>query len=605
MSETIKPGSREIWIDTDIINEELNNLIEDTLKICSDYKVHKSIGEEFLAKLNKNTLEIRKRLEDEFSIVIIGNFKRGKSSFINALLKQEIAPTNVTPETVAINKISYGENISTQVILEDKRHVSLEKDELYRDELEEIKKTLPSPIDHIEMAVPIEGIRGICIVDTPGLGDLLKQFDEQINNYLVHADSVIYVISALSPFSEEEQTFLRCCLVPQEFQKLCIAVNFMDNVDSTKDYNRLLDNIKARIDNIVPDANVFGISALDEICRIKNVKRPNPELKDTLAQAFDDLREHLDANIFTQHELLKLQRVTSILNMAINDLENHIFLIRSSMEFSAIELSDIITKYQDEDSEISHKLEKQKDTLELEIQEMYLEACTWIDEFFSRIQAETVSSLKNCTLEGVIKNFHFFMVDTLRSAMTECINYHIKKVITGVKSLVNQMDQDIKYNITQGNINSVSKATFVDVSWTDLDNATGALTVASSFIPGFSLLASIGQVILGVGKGSMEGKQLKSYVETFEARLPEIKENIYSELKASYNQIAKYAKEQLETGYKDTLEESLQAIKQSKVIAEAGEKSKLEIREGLERAEFFMNSVHKRIDELEKKIVIQ
>lgn len=167
------------------------------------------------------------------------------------------------------------------------------------------------------------------------------------------------------------------------------------------------------------------------------------------------------------------------------------------------------------------------------------------------------------------------------------------------------MDDELKSNITSGNSNVVSKATFVDVSWTELDTATGALTIASSFIPGFSLLASIGQLILGVGKGSMEAKQLNAYIETFRSKLPDIKSNLLMELRSSYRLISEYAHKQLDEGYKQQIQASLDAVKQAQNISQLDELSKEEIKEGLEIAEYFIDSAHKRLAELENKLVLQ
>lgn len=596
---------RDIWIDSDSISDELSGLLLEVLKIGSDYKVVKSIGADFINNLNSKIEGLRRRISDDFSIVIIGNFKRGKSTFINALLKEEIVPTNVTPETVTINEIIYGDKFSITAILEDGRNVSLEKHELFRDELEKVSETLPSNIHHVEITIPDEEIRGIRIVDTPGLGDILKQFDRQINDYLKNADSIIYLVSALSPFSEDEQAFLRACIVPQEFSRLFVPVNMMDSIENIDDYNRLLGNINEKINKVIPDTKIYGISAMDEVCRLKGNMRPNHELQHELECAFDDMRNSLRENIFAQHELLKLQRITTMLDMTMNELNNHIYLLKNSLQMNTAKIADLISQYESDSSEVVKRLEKYKQTLHMDIQDMYSEATSWMDEFFNRIEKETIPGMKSCSLEGVIKNFHFFMVDTIREAVTECINYHTREVLYKINAMVKEMDTEFKNNFSMKNENTVSKATFVDVSWTDLDMATGALTVAASFVPGFSILASIGQLVLGIGKGSMGSKQLESYVSAVSSKLPEIKNSILKELKVSYGQISEYACKQLDEGYKNQIEASLEAVKQAQKISSMGEENKKEIMEGIEIAQFFADSANKHLKDLEKKFMVQ
>lgn len=604
MSEKIESNARKIWVDTDSINDELNIMLEEILRVGADYKISRAVGPDFLSNLNKRIVNLRKRINDEFSIVIIGNFKRGKSTFINALLNQDIVPTNVTPETVTINQISYGEEFSVEAVLKDKRRVQLEKRELFRENLDQIASSLPADIDHIEIALLSEELKGIRIVDTPGLGDILKTFDQQINDYLVHADSVIYIISALSPFSEEEQTFLRACIIPQEFSKLYVAVNMMDSFDSEEDYNRLLSSIREKINNTIPEANVFGISALDEVCRQKGVGRPNKDLQPVLEGAFQDMRGSLQDNIFTQHEFLKLHRVTTLLSTAVEDFNKHLNLLKNSIQMNTDKLNELISKYQSDSSEVSERLSRFKQELSLDIQDMYTEAGKWMEEFFKRIENETISSMRNSSLEGVLKNFHFFMVDTIREAVSECINVHTKDVMTRVRDKVNEMGEEFRSNVAAGSTNTVSKGTFMDVSWTELDNAAGALTIASSFIPGFGLLAEIGQLVLGIGKGSMAAKQLNTYVDTFKSRLPEIKNNILTEMKSSYRQITEYAHKQLDEGYKQQIEASLDAVKQAQQIAQMDEQSRKESLDSMEAAEFFIDSSKKRLEDLHNKFIM-
>ena len=47
--------------------------------------------------------------QDTYTFVVVGEFSTGKSSFLNALIEQDILPTGVTPTTATINIVKYGE----------------------------------------------------------------------------------------------------------------------------------------------------------------------------------------------------------------------------------------------------------------------------------------------------------------------------------------------------------------------------------------------------------------------------------------------------------------------------------------------------------------
>src|SRR5699024_8612516 len=70
--------------------------------------------------------ELKQELwDDDYTIMVIGEFNSGKSTFINALLKQGILPTGITPTTATINACSYGETESIEIRLKDGTNKSL------------------------------------------------------------------------------------------------------------------------------------------------------------------------------------------------------------------------------------------------------------------------------------------------------------------------------------------------------------------------------------------------------------------------------------------------------------------------------------------------
>jgi GTPase SAR1 family protein len=61
------------------------------------------------------------------SLAVVGDFKRGKSTLINALVGSEVVTTNVTPETVTINYIEHGTENKIEAVLEDGGKVDLQR----------------------------------------------------------------------------------------------------------------------------------------------------------------------------------------------------------------------------------------------------------------------------------------------------------------------------------------------------------------------------------------------------------------------------------------------------------------------------------------------
>ena len=74
------------------------------------------LGDRLVEKMAEWDRNIRARKDDPFTLVVCGEFKRGKSSFINALLGEEVVSVNVTTETVTLNRISFGPHANEAIL---------------------------------------------------------------------------------------------------------------------------------------------------------------------------------------------------------------------------------------------------------------------------------------------------------------------------------------------------------------------------------------------------------------------------------------------------------------------------------------------------------
>ena len=236
-------------------------------------KIAKMLGKDFVSEMNDWEALIEKKSEEPFTLVILGEFKRGKSTIINALLGKELAPINVTPETYTINEISFGHTQYVEAILENGMRVPLSLEDITREKLEQRMKLFPAKISYVQIKDNAPILKEIRIVDTPGLSDL-ESLDKQVMDYIVNADAIMYAASCLLPFSESEQLFLASHVQPQRFGMLYILVNMIDAMNSQKDADKILKRVRNISERIVPNAIVYGISGADELSRKLGRERP-------------------------------------------------------------------------------------------------------------------------------------------------------------------------------------------------------------------------------------------------------------------------------------------------------------------------------------------
>lgn len=164
-----------------------------------------------------------------FRIVVMGEIKSGKSSFINALLGfPGLVPVHSDVATSTIFKISYGEKIGYKVFfLKDSGKKPLEIDAAQVDaygtengnpgnekQVDCILVTCPSPL--------LKG--GLVIVDTPGLGGLFRKHKLITYHYVPRADAVFIVTDGSSaPIGKAELDLLA------DLQKVIKHVSFIQN----------------------------------------------------------------------------------------------------------------------------------------------------------------------------------------------------------------------------------------------------------------------------------------------------------------------------------------------------------------------------------------
>ncbi|NJN91035.1 MAG: hypothetical protein HC878_12110, partial [Leptolyngbyaceae cyanobacterium SL_5_14] len=248
-------------------------------------KIRNVLGRDLIRKLRTQEKQIRARLDSDFSLVVVGDFKRGKSTLINALLGSQVVSTAVTSETVTINVIQYGDHLRVEACLVDGGRVELQPDQLSSERLLPILKGLPKPISHLHIEVPVKWLKGLCLVDTPGTGDIMRQFDKQVHTYLSQADVLIYVMFTPAVLSESERAFLKCSVLPQDFPKVFFVVNRLDEINEIE-AQRLMERTRYQISNLFPNSYTFGLSALDEFCRLQGIERPNPSRAPALEAEF-------------------------------------------------------------------------------------------------------------------------------------------------------------------------------------------------------------------------------------------------------------------------------------------------------------------------------
>lgn len=223
--------------------------------------------------------EVIERVENDcFKVAVVGEFKRGKSTFINALLGVSVLPTDVLPCSATLNRVSFG--LSPRVVLRFKdgrqNEVPFDKLEAYITKLTEESLEVAKTIAEAVVYYPSHYCQNnVDVIDTPGLNDDASMTDVTFS-ILPKIDAAIMVILAQAPFSEFEREFLENRLLTADLGRVCFVVNGIDNFNRPEDADRVIQAIEERIRrNVIERAKrQFGADSPEYETYVKKIGKP-------------------------------------------------------------------------------------------------------------------------------------------------------------------------------------------------------------------------------------------------------------------------------------------------------------------------------------------
>lgn len=242
-------------------------------------RLHEFAGELNLKESAVLIDEVLERLEnDSFTVAVVGEFKRGKSTFINALLGGTVLPMDVLPCSATLNRVSYGLTPRVLVRYKDGREEEVPPDQLadYVTKLTDQSELLSATVEEATVYYPSPYCRNnVDVIDTPGLNDSEVMTSVTLS-VLPKIDAAIMVILGQAPFSEYERDFLENRLLTADLGRVVFVVNGIDNFNRPQDAQRAVQGIERRIQQQVMDRakEQFGAGSPEYESYVKKIGRP-------------------------------------------------------------------------------------------------------------------------------------------------------------------------------------------------------------------------------------------------------------------------------------------------------------------------------------------
>ncbi|HUB10234.1 MAG TPA: dynamin family protein [Myxococcales bacterium] len=143
--------------------------------------------------------------EGLFHVACLGQFKRGKSTLLNALVGEDVLPVGVVPVTSVVTILRFGEPRRGLVHSQDGRARPIDVDEVAAFVSEEGNPDNRKGIAAVELFLPSPLLgRGMCLVDTPGVGSVFSRATEATRAFVPHVDAALVVLGADPPITADE-----------------------------------------------------------------------------------------------------------------------------------------------------------------------------------------------------------------------------------------------------------------------------------------------------------------------------------------------------------------------------------------------------------------
>ena len=242
-------------------------------------------GKDFITEITALQIKIQ---TEKLYIVVVGLFKKGKSSLINTILKKEILPVGVTPLTAIVTLLEFtsGEPF-VEVLFKDGRSEIKSPGDISSFVSEDENPDNQKQVDLVRIYDNTPLLKLVSLVDTPGLGSAFEHNTNATLQFVPKIDAAIVVLSADLPISKIEMEFLEN--LKNTVPKLILALNKIDLVKE-EDLNKIIAHDLKVVSKIIhkspEELKLFLVSAC----------QPNTDVTGTGVEALTNYIENISRN---------------------------------------------------------------------------------------------------------------------------------------------------------------------------------------------------------------------------------------------------------------------------------------------------------------------
>jgi len=274
-----------------------------------------------------------------FSLVVAGQFKRGKSTLINALLGEAVLPTGVVPLTSAVTSIQFGPTPSALVEFDHGEARELSMDALEQYVTERGNPNNVKRVSRVRVRYPCSWLtHDVQLIDTPGIDSVYEHNTAVTRAFIPRADAVIFVASVEQPLSQAELAFLQG--VRAYAGKIFCVLNKIDQLSAAELQESIAFCAQCVQDALAAETPIFPVSA-----RLA-LQRPAEDAATPIASGIGDLQQALQAFMRTDKHAIWRQSVATTLLRMLSQIRFALELERNALSVPLDRLQDALAALQ-------------------------------------------------------------------------------------------------------------------------------------------------------------------------------------------------------------------------------------------------------------------
>lgn len=427
------------------------NIDEKKLKIKKALMELKGqIRDDYSDNLAQKLKDLEEDISNDFyTIVVLGEFKRGKSTFVNALLKEEILPMDVIPTTATISALMWSEEKNTEVVRVDGKVEHGESSLRFLNNYTADKNFDVNSIKYLKVGLPAEILKNnIVIVDTPGVSDINEQRVQVTYDFIPRADSVIFLLDSTSPLKRTEKEFIDEHIVKLGIDRVTFIANKFDNIDEEEE-DDVIEDIERRLKNSFKKSNqedIFKempVIPMSSSMALKGIVENDKNLieRSGIVQLRKRIEETIQDSSMAYEKLNRhRKRAMHIVGIAEREINNKIKLHKTDLEDLEIALNNI-NGIMDEECE---KKEKVNDYIDREKKNIISMVSKSLDYFESNLKEEIDESIE--LYRG--GDFKDYVEKRIPIIVKKNINRWLNTHYISIDKLVDKLEKEIAVGLT-------------------------------------------------------------------------------------------------------------------------------------------------------------